>query len=163
MPDHLKVLSEVLNNDAGISLRILDWLVTNYAKKRNIVYYVKGPDGHPADFNMFLQYKAQLSAFSKRFFDPFCRRERISWTDVQGRPFDSTLGQLNFFRWAISHGVVQYCARHAADIEADMMSSIKHRYDARRPGDARPRRKELCKAALKTCTKTVLHVTVRFA
>ena len=159
-PRNLAVLSQVLKNDK-ISLRILDWLVTNYAKKRNIVYYVNGPDGCPSAFNMFLEYKSQLKAYSKRFFDPFCRRERLPFHDAEGEEFYTTLGQLNFFRWAITHDVVRYGAEHAAEIEDDMMQSIKHRYnEARGP---KPRRKELSKAAIKSCTKTVLQVTVRFS
>jgi hypothetical protein len=159
-PGHLRLLSDVLNNEAGISLRILDWLVTNYSKKKNIVYFVDGTDGYPAAFNMFLEYKSQLKAYSKRFFDPFCRRERLGFVDSEGRDFQTTLGQLNFFRWAITNGVVDFGAQHAADIEADMMQSIKHRYGD--PAAPKPRRKELSKAAIKSCTKTVLHVTVRF-
>ena len=157
---HLRLLSDVLNNEAGISLRILDWLVTNYSKKKNIVYFVDGTDGFPAAFNMFLEYKSQLKAYSKRFFDPFCRRERLAFVDSEGRDFQTTLGQLNFFRWAITNGVVDFGAAHAPDIEADMMQSIKHRYGD--PAEPKPRRKELSKAAIKSCTKTVLHVTVRF-
>lgn len=157
---HLRLLSDVLNNEAGISLRILDWLVTNYSKKKNIVYFVDGTDGYPAAFNMFLEYKSQLKAYSKRFFDPFCRRERLAFEDSEGRDFQTTLGQLNFFRWAITNGVVDFGAAHASDIEADMMQSIKHRYGD--PEAPKPRRKELSRAAIKSCTKTVLHVTVRF-
>lgn len=160
--DHLAVLSHVLDNDTGISLRILDWLVTNYSKKRNIVYYVDNADSQSVTFNMFLEYKSQLKAYSKRFFDPFCRRERLLFRDDKGREFYTTLGQLNFFRWAIVNGVVQYGLQHAAEIEDDMMQSIKHRYNDA-PPDAKPRRKELSKAAIKSCTKTVLHVTVRFS
>ena len=157
---NLEVLSDVLNNDS-ISLRILDWLVTNYSKKNNIVYYVDGPDGYPVAFNMFLEYKSQLKAYSKRFFDPFCRRERLSFRDAEGREFFTTLGQLNFFRWAITNGVVKYGADNSAEIEDDMMQSIKHRYSE--TSNPKPRRKELSKAAIKSCTKTVLHVTVRFS
>ncbi len=175
-PGHLRVLTDVLHNAdapgkrdapcaaAGgtkhISLRILDWLVTNYAKKHNIVYLVPGEDGVPTTFNMFLEYKSQLKAYSKRFFDPFCRRERLEFTDADGTVFHSTVGQLNFFRWALLHGVVDYCARHNEAIEDDMLQSIRHRGSG--GGVAKPKRRELSKAAIKGCTKTHVKVTVRF-
>lgn len=175
-PRHLRVLTDVLHNAAAappaaadtaaaakhISLRILDWLVTNYAKKHNIVYLVPGEDGIPTTFNMFLEYKSQLKAYSKRFFDPFCRRERLEFTDADGATFHSTVGQLNFFRWALLHGVVDYCARHNAAIEDDMLQSIRHRGGAGGGGVAKPKRRELSKAAIKGCTKTHVKVTVRF-
>lgn len=162
---HLRQLTDVLCNANSVSLRILDWLVTNYAKKNNIVYYVPGTDGTPFAFNMFMEYKSQLKAYSKRYFDPFCRRKRLAFGDADGEEFRTTCGQLNFFRWAILNGVVQYGRDHAAEIEADMLASIKHRYTSppTPPAPAcKTRRKELSKAAIKSCTKTLLHITVRF-
>lgn len=169
-PAHLRVLTDVLRSGeaAGsphISLRILDWLVTNYAKKHNIVYLVTGQDGLAGSFNMFLEYKSQLKAYSKRFFDPFCRRERLDFTDADGQPFHTTVGQLNFFRWALLHGVIEYGTRHNAAIEEDMLQSIRHRAAAAAAaggGVAKPKRRELSKAAIKGCTKTHVKVTVRF-
>jgi len=162
---HLRVLTDVLRSNESqhkhISLRILDWLVTNYAKKHNIVYLLPGEDGVPATFNMFLEYKSQLKAYSKRFFDPFCRRERLEFTDADGNAFHSTVGQLNFFRWALLHGVVEYGTRHSQEIEEDMLQSIRHR-GAPAVEAPKPKRRELSKAAIKGCTKTHVKVTVRF-
>lgn len=158
-PDRLRVLTVALRTSNHISLRILDWLVTNYAKKHNIVYLVNGDDGLPATFNMFLEYKSQLKAYSKRFFDPFCRRDRLDFLDAQGATFQTTVGQLNFFRWAIVNGVVDYATRHARVIEDDMLGSIRHRGASSSP---KPKRRELSKAAIKGCTKTHVTVTVRF-
>jgi hypothetical protein len=184
-PAHLRVLTDVLaahksDDPAGggagagaggggaaggghISLRILDWLVTNYAKKHNIVYLVPDADGASKTFNMFLEYKSQLKAYSKRFFDPFCRRERLDFTDADGRTFNTTVGQLNFFRWALQHGVVDYGTRNNRHIEDDMLQSIRHRLGAGGGVAAKPKRRELSKAAIKGCTKTHVKVTVRFS
>jgi hypothetical protein len=165
-PDHLRVLRDVLvcRGDASatrVSLRILDWLVTNYSKKHNVVYLIPGEDGVPKTFNMFLEYKSQLKAYSKRFFDPFCRRERLDFQDGDGQPFQTTVGQLNFFRWALQHGVVEYGQRHGPSIEHDMLHSIRHRTQVGATGKCK--RRELSKAAIKGCTKTHVKVTVRFA
>lgn len=171
-PRNLRVLTDVLHSAVGspaarTSLRILDWLVTNYAKKKNIVYLISPPDGHdpPATFNMFLEYKSQLKAYSKRFFDPFCRRERLEFRDADGLPFHTTVGQLNFFRWALLHGVVDFGASHAASIEDDMLSSIRHRSSADPvpSGVGKPKRRELSRAAVsRGCTKTRVAVTLMF-
>lgn len=159
-PQHLRVLTDVLRHhetqsQKTISLRILDWLVTNYAKKNNIVYVVKGLE--TKTFNMFLEYKSQLKAYSKRFFDPFCRRERLDFLDADGRTFETTVGQLNFFRWAVLNGVVEYGTRHSQVIEEDMFQSIRHRKKGNKT-----KRRELSKAAIRGCTRTHVHVTVRF-
>ena len=169
-PQRLLSLRQVLRNESGISLRILDWLVTNYSKKHNICYVL--PSGVP--FNMFLAYKAQLKAYSKQLFDPFARRQRLEIPDGVDGALASTCGQLNFFRWALGYGVVEYGIAHAKDIEQDMMLAIKHRQDRSADSAAdtsfetaetaeKPLRKELSKAAVKTCTRTVVHVVVKFS
>lgn len=146
----------VLNGSTKMSLRVLDWLVTNYAKKRNIVYSIQVFDRH-VTFNMFLEYKSQLKAYSKRYFDPFCRRDRVDYKGVH-----TTCGQLNFFRWAIQYGVLEYAQRHHDEIEHDMLNSIQHRYLAgSKKEDAK--RKELSKAAIKSCTTTMVKVKVKFS
>ena len=66
------ILIGVLNNEYNISLRIIDWFVTNYCKKYNI-----GWTQNNFRFVVHTNYKLQLKAYSKKYFDPFCRRERI--------------------------------------------------------------------------------------
>ena len=147
------VLKRALEGSARVSLRVVDWLVTNYAKKHNIVYHSE-VDGCAVAFNMFLEYKCQLKAYSKKHFDMFCRRERIEFRGVR-----TTVGQLNFFKWAITTGVLQYARDNHDHIEADMLSSIQHRFQA---SDAN-KRAELSKAAIKTCTTSKITVKVKFS
>ena len=77
------------------------------------------------DLNVFLNYKAQLKAYSKKNFDPFCRRERVSFKYYNNKSVVTTVGQLNFFRWAIENGIIKYIQEHLEDIEADMNFNIK--------------------------------------
>jgi hypothetical protein len=149
-PSHLETLMAMLGKKSPVSLRLLDYLVTNYAKKKNIVY----PVTSHKSFNIFVEYKSQLKAYSKRWFDPFCRRERVNFEDV----IVSTVGQLNFMRWAMTHGVIEYAMQNVEDIESDMNQTTGARAH-KRTGE---KRKELCKAAVKSCTKTDITVTVRF-
>jgi hypothetical protein len=134
----------------------LDWLVTNYAKKNNVVYAYNNKT-----INVYLEYKGCLKAFSKRSFDPFQRRDRIDIIDADGNPMQSTTGQLNFFRFAISMGVIRYALANLTDIEADMIQAIRHR--ASKATQPKTKRKELSKAAIKTATATDIKVTVRFS
>lgn len=158
--DNLEKLTRALRDeDTRVSLRNLDWLVTNYAKKTNIVYSLG-----EKPINLFIDYKSQLKSFSKKFFDPFCRRERITFVDADGKTFSTTLGQLCFFRWALSSGVIEFAKTHAAEIEEDMLQSVKHRPpQADTEVHTKPRRRELSRAAIKSCTKTMLRVKVTFA
>ena len=89
-------------NKNKISLRILDWFVTNYSKKYNISYGVT-LNNKNKNFIVYLDYKSQLKAYSKKQFDPFCRRERILFFDHEGKEIITTVGQLNFFGWALEN------------------------------------------------------------
>jgi hypothetical protein len=158
-PEHLRALTLYTssNRDSPVSLRLLDWLVTNYAKKHNVVYPIEGPDGAKGNFNMFMDYKAQLKAYSKRFFDPFCRRERIEIRNANGEAQTTTVAQMNFVKWMVVNKVGEYALRHKETIEQDMMEVSKKNKE-----EEKTKRHELSSAAIKNCTKTYCHVTVRF-
>ncbi len=76
------LIMSIANQETSISLRLLDWLVTNYSKKFNVRYELGSREIDDAilsnkNFNLWLNYKNQLKAYSKKLFDPFCRRQRI--------------------------------------------------------------------------------------
>ena len=127
-------LLSILNNDVNISLRSVDWFITNYSKKNNIYYNIYKRDDYTftldennklhSNINVFQSYKSQLRAYSKKRFDPFCRRNRINFM-CQGKEIDTTIGQLNFFKWAINNLIVDYISIHKDKIEYDMNSCLK--------------------------------------
>ena len=110
-PDLNKIIP-VLKGEGDLSLRLIDWFVTNYAKKHHVNYMLAGQE-----FVVYLNYKSQLKAFSKKLFDPFCRRERILFQcGTSHEPFETTVGQLNFFRWAFEKDILPYVRANLADI-----------------------------------------------
>lgn len=114
-----------------ISLRLLDWFVTNFARDRNVVI-----DAPPASrFDVYRHYRTQLKAYSKQQFDPFRRRDRIMFHYGIDKSIETTVGQLNFFRWVIENGVLDYVEAHVDDIEADMLQGgggSKHIADSKK-------------------------------
>lgn len=111
-----------------ISLRILDWLVTSYAKRHSVVIFHNGQAVH-----LHSNYKNFLASHSKRLFDAFRRRQRVSvdetgavstgLIDEDPEPyFVTTIAQLVFFQWAHSIGVIAYAENHVRDIEDDLRS-----------------------------------------
>jgi hypothetical protein len=116
-----KMLS-VINGTTNISLRIMDWFVTNYSKKHYTVYDIEYSDGTPSKrFKVYVDYKLKLRAYSKKRFDPFCRWERINVPHKNGTTYiQTTLGQLNFFKWAIENQVLRYIHENYSVIESDM-------------------------------------------
>ena len=114
--NNLEKMLRIINGESPISLRIIDWFATNYAKKFFTVY-----DAAPnRRFKVYVDYKLKLKAYSKRRFDPFCRWDRITIPYVNGTFIQTTIGQLNFFKWALENGVVSYIESHYGTIEDDM-------------------------------------------
>ena len=103
--ENLDKVIPIITGKSKISLRILDWFVTNYSKKNNISYEIE-LNNKKKNFIVYLDYKSQLKAYSKKQFDPFCRRERISFFDHSNTELVTTVGQLNIFRWAIENDII---------------------------------------------------------
>jgi len=108
-PNNSERLSDILTHKNGVSLRNLEWFVTNYAKNKQVTY--KTPSGK--QFTVHVAYKSSLDGYSKKLFDPFCRTERI---DFQG--FKTTVGQLNFLRWVIQNNIIDYLKKELNSREA---------------------------------------------
>lgn len=118
--DYLDELTSIIDGDSNLSLRIIDYFVTNYSRENEIIY-----EHLKKNFMIYYSYKSQLKAYSKKQFDPFCRRERIllyidKYNGIQEKPLRTTVGQLNFFRWAIENKILDYMYKNYDDIEEQM-------------------------------------------
>lgn len=107
-----------------ISLRALDWLVTNYAKKNPQIRKVKPNDLPEKAESMYSEYKMWLRKYRRAHFDPFRRRNRITFT-LDNQTHQTTVGQLNFMYWASRHGVLDYAHDHIEEIEQDHSESSR--------------------------------------
>jgi hypothetical protein len=127
--EYMDKMLAVINGTTNISLRIMDWFVTNYSKKHYTVYDLIGDHAtvssnsitRPKRFKVYVDYKLKLRAYSKKRFDPFCRWDRINVPHKNGTTYiQTTLGQLNFFKWAIENEVLRYIQENYTAIETDM-------------------------------------------
>lgn len=102
---HLTQLLSIVNSECNLSLRVLDTFVTKTSKDSNIFYLLKDQ----SVFRVHNSYKAQLKAYSKKQFDPFNRGKRLKLSYNGNKEFlITTVGQLNFFRWAIENELIEY-------------------------------------------------------
>jgi hypothetical protein len=116
-----------ISGESNISLRLLEWFTTNYAFKYNVAYWLPPLDdaSGPRWFKVHDGYQLKLDAYSKRRFDPCCRWERVPIQYGTSLSIQSTLGQLNFFKWALEHDVLDYVEAHCVDIDRDMKQRHK--------------------------------------
>ena len=196
--EYLNKMVSIINGASKLSLRIIDWFVTNYSKKYFVVYYLPNPqlssptssssltsysfiqiqnpttetvkdnsseendpfsvagerkyikEEEPQDkletetpcemidsslshlsatekpyeggirFKVYNEYKLKLKAYGKINFDPFCRWTRITIPFNDEFYIETTIGQLNFFKWAIENEILKYIEEHYEEIEKDM-------------------------------------------
>ena len=168
-------LLEILKEENKISLRIIDWFVTNYSKKNNIYYtifetstkkktFVCENNKLLKQFNTYHAYKSQLKSFSKKKFDPFCRRDRITF-DCNGTLIETTVGQLNFFKWAIDNLIIEFIKNNYNDIECDMntcYNAVKIQKKEKKEKNERKRRQELSKSASRGLNSNNMKVVLDF-
>lgn len=156
--NNMKKMIGIITGDSRISLRIVDWFATNYAKKYYTVY-----DVNNKRFKVYNDYKLNLKAYSKKRFDPFCRWERISIPYEKDVFIQTTIGQLNFFKWAIQNGIVTYIENNYSEIESDMnlRHSIKNK-DKSNDSKTRKKREELSISATKSIKREDINITIEF-
>ena len=192
--NHMKQLLEIIDGKSKISLRIIDWFVTNYSKKKNISFIICVkkktlkrdkinekveepvladsdneekicPKEKKINFLVFQRYKAQLKAYSKKRFDPFCRKDRITnWGP--NKDITTTIGQLNFFKWAIENKILKYIKENLKEIESDMNENVrKHNKSKKKDklkNNQKTKRKELSKNASKSVQKMKNMIVIDF-
>jgi hypothetical protein len=163
--EYLDKMLKIITGDSKISLRIVDWFATNYAKKYYTLYTTEDDYGNLKRFKVYFDYKLKLKAYSKRRFDPFCRWERISIPYKGDKYIETTIGQLNFFKWAIENKVIGYIEENYETIEKDMNtrnSTSKRKELKIDNAKTRKKREELSISATKSIKKEEVEIVVQF-
>jgi hypothetical protein len=168
---NLDKMMKIINGESKISLRIVDWFVTNFAKKYYTVYELHSNNVDITRFKVYNDYKLKLKAYSKRRFDPFCRWERITIPYDNEKYMETTIGQLNFFKWAIENNIIHYIETNYQDIENDMNQRNSTSKRKASPDNlqtendnskTRKKREELSISACKCIKKEDVKIIVKF-
>lgn len=149
-PSNFNRVKNIIDGKSKISLRLIDWFVTNYSKKYNVTYVTKAQK----HMIVYLSYKSHLKAYSKKMFDPFCRWKRIKFHDME-----TTVGQLNFFEWAITDEVLKYLEDHQEEVHKDMEIRLQ---DSKKKEEQPKKRHELSNSATKSMKHHDTRVTISF-
>ncbi len=121
--ENFRIMSDIINKRSNVSRRLIDWFVTNYAKKNNI--HIN------SNFYVYQQYKNKLKGLNKHKFDPFCRSyaktkksQQFKFVSVHGEII-TTIGQLNFFQWAIENKIIDYINNNYSTLFSIINSKTK--------------------------------------
>ena len=163
--NNIERMLRIITGETKISLRIVDWFATNYAKKYYTLYNYEDKFGTVHRFKVYVDYKLKLKAYSKRRFDPFCRWDRISIPYKSDTSIETTIGQLNFFKWALENKVIDYIETNYEAIEKDMNnrnSTSKRKELTIDNSKTRKKREELSISATKSIKKEKVEIVVQF-
>ena len=121
---NINKIKPYINGEGEVSLRLIDWFICNYSKKFNTII-TKLVNNNVLHFSVHLSYRSQLKSYGKTYFDSFRRRDRIKFY-YDGKNFvETTVGQLNAFRWLIQNDILDYIIQHKSSIEEDMINTQK--------------------------------------
>lgn len=159
--NNLDFMLNIINGNSNISLRIVDWFVTNYSKK----YYTVISSNNGERLKIYDDYKLKLRSYSKKRFDPFCRWERITIPFDQNTHVQTTIGQLNFFKWALENKIIEYIQSNLKTIELDMNSRNNSRSKENKKdlSKTRKKREELSESACRSIKRENIEVIISFS
>ena len=161
--NNLDKILKIINGESQISLRLIDWFATNYSKKNfTVIEHIK--EEKIIRTKVYVDYKLKLKAYSKKRFDPFCRWERINIPYKNDSYIQTTIGQLNFFRWALENKILECIEKNLTKINNDMNSrnsTAKNRKD-KKTIKTRKKREELSISASKSIKKEQVEIIVDF-
>lgn len=137
---NFKILfKNIIHGNHKLSLRLIDWLITHYSKNKNIYYWININDNNNIYYklpnidnkyikkiNIYNDYRAQLKSYSKLNFDTFRRHERISFYIDDDEFIETTVGQLNFFRWVFNNNIINYVLENYDIIYNNMINNNKN-------------------------------------
>jgi len=155
-----KIVIPIISVNSRISLRALDWLVINYAKKHKIALVGNGL----YVLSVYNEYRTWLHYWKRHTFDAFRRGPRL-YFEYYGYTYSTTPAQLNFLYWCDKSGVLEYANNNLKEIETDMNRRItecrKEKARLKKAGSKR-KRCELSKAPPIKCMVYRVPVTLQF-
>lgn len=163
--DHTYIdqIDNIVNQNSIISLRILDWFITNYSKK----YRTRISKGDGDNLDVYMHYKLMLKSFSKKQFDPFCRKNKMFFYYTEDKYIETSCGQLCFFRWCFENKILDYVKQNLNTIENDMKNSLKDKkmislLDKQEKEVIKRKRQPLSISASRSISKQHIKYTVKF-
>ena len=155
---YVQQIQNIVDQNSIISLRILDWFITNYSKK----YRTMIPVGD-SQLDVYMNYKLMLKSFSKKAFDPFCRKNKILFYYTDNDFIETSCGQLCFFRWCFENKILEYVKNNLQVIEKDMKESLKMKKAVNDDPEAnKKKRQPLSISAARSISKSNIKYTLKF-
>ena len=168
--DYLEIVKKIVNREfiigksKKVSIRIVNWFVTNYAKQYFTVY----ESAEKERFFVWTRFRSAEDGYSKEMFDPYSRKDRIIIPYDETTKLITTIGQLNFFKWAILNKVIDYIIENYDEITNDMTNrlTVKNKptisTEDTTNAKTRKKREELSISACRSIRKEFVPIKITF-
>ena len=108
----------IIEKKSDITLRIIDFFVSVYSKIYGIKYKLIDSANTYYYFDVYSSYKKNIKHYKKIYFDPFRRKCHVTINyDNENKLLVTTVGQMNFFRWAMQNYVIEYIENNLTSIQ----------------------------------------------
>ena len=158
--EKLEIIKPLINQEHDISLRLIDWTLTNYGKKKCVKYPL--PNGKIVDVHE--SYKNYMSSYSRNtLFDLFRRGKclKVIYGHNHEHYIISSVKQLNSFRCVLEINLLDYIRANKDKIEEDHRMALRRSADNKKC-NSRKKRQELSSSIYKKCLKHTYKVTITF-
>lgn len=158
--DKLEKIKPIINQEDDISLRLIDWTLTNYAKKHCIKYQLS--NGRIIDVHQ--SYKNFMTSYRRNILFDLFRRGKCSKVIYGNQKLSLLTGikQLNSFRFILEIELVDYIRKNKEKIETDMRISLRRSAANKKNDKTRKKRQELSTSIYKKCMKHYYKTTITF-
>ena len=158
--DKLEKIKPIINQEDDISLRLIDWTLTNYAKKHCIKYQLS--NGRIIDVHQ--SYKNFMTSYRRNILFDLFRRGKCSKVIYGNQKLSLLTGikQLNSFRFILEIELVDYIRKNKEKIETDMRISLRRSAANKKNAKTRKKRQELSTSIYKKCMKHYYKTTITF-
>jgi hypothetical protein len=132
--DQIEKMIRIIDKEDRVSLRLLNWFSMKYSSSMEGLE-TKTPNGKVEIFHVRISYKARLKAHSKKYFDPFRRGKRFDYhydNNDQTKFIETTLCQLNFFKWLFTHKLIDYVDTNFDTLAKRMATYEKKKKDVKK-------------------------------
>ena len=154
--NYIKTIQSIVDQTNVLSLRILDWFITNYSKKYRTIIKNKSDS-----LDVYMHYKLMLKAYGKFNFDPFCRKNKILfyYGQTDDQCMETSCGQLTFFKWCFENNILDFVKNNLKVIKDDMEKSL---IDKKLSPDSSKKRKLLSLPATRSISKQYVVYKIKF-
>lgn len=118
----IQKMVRIINNSDVISLRLLNWFAMKHSATMVALDFVNA-NNDVEIFDVKISYRARLNTHSKKHFDPFRRGKKFDYNydkKDKTKVVETTLCQLNFFRWLYMHDLMDYVEENFDNLKNKM-------------------------------------------